>query len=186
MKRSLVALLSFAFVPAVSGTATGQQREKLTGYEKIEIAPFKNKVGENLEAKVIADLHQMVVAKITESKLFAPTLDDKLQFPKRDPEDENKLAVQGTGKDEDGKTLLLFGEIITFNKGSRAKRYMLGGGTGRAEMRANCYLIDKKTGKQLYLFQTFGETNWGMFGGGADKTLKGMANRIVEFFKGKY
>jgi hypothetical protein len=42
------------------------------------------------------------------------------------------------------------------------------------------------TGKQVARFQSFGETNWGAFGGGADKTLKGFANRIVGFLKGKY
>ena len=83
-------------------------------------------------------------------------------------------------------TLILFTEVITFNKGSRAKRYWVGSGTGRAEVRGNCYLLDKSTGEQLYNFQTFGETNWGAFGGGNDKASKGFANRIVNFIKGKY
>jgi hypothetical protein len=72
------------------------------------------------------------------------------------------------------------------NKGSRAKRYLTGGGTGRAELRGDCYLLEKKTGKKVLRFQALGETNWGVFGGGADKTLKGFANRIVSFLKGKY
>ena len=186
MKASALRLTLLALLLAVAGTVAGQIREKLVGYDKIEIVPFKNKVGENLEDKMIADLHQTILRKFAETKLFAASLDEKLQFPKKDSDDDNKLAVSGTNKEEDGNTLLLFGEIITFNKGSRAKRYTLGGGTGRAEMRANCYLVDKKTGKQLYNFQTFGETNWGAFGGGSDKTLKGMANRILEFIKGKY
>ncbi len=140
-------LLAIAF--AVAGTAAGQAknqlREKLVGYEKIEIAPFKNKVGENLENKMISDLHLTILGKFAETRIFAASLDEKRAFPKRDPDDENKLLVLGTNNDEDAKTLLLFGEIITFNKGSRAKRYVIGGGTGRAEMRANCYLVDKET-----------------------------------------
>jgi hypothetical protein len=167
-------------------SATAQLREKLVGYEKIEIGPFKNKIGENLDDKVLAELHKTIVDKINESKMFSASLEQTLKFPRRDPDDDNSLTYPGTNNDQDSKTLLLFGEVITFNKGSQTKRWLLGGGTGRAEMRANCYLIDKKTGKQLYNFQTFGETNWGVLGGGADKTYKGMANRILEFFKGKY
>ncbi len=181
-KRWAVLLI---FLLALTTYAAQSAREKVVGYDKIELAPFRNKVGDTLDEKTIADLHAMIVQKINESKLFAADVNKDLTFPKKDPDDDNKVVFVGSDKDQDGKTIVLFGEIITFNKGSRAKRYALGGGTGRAEMRANCYLVDKKTGKQLYNFQTFGETNWGMFGGGGDKTLKGMANRLVDFLKGK-
>src|SRR5260370_39495505 len=100
----------------------------------------------------------MIVQKINESKLFGADINKDLTFPKKDPDDDNKVVFAGTAKDDDEKTVILFGEFITFNKGSRAKRYMLCGGTGGAELRANCYLLDKKTGKQLYNFQTFEET----------------------------
>ncbi len=178
-----VSLLSLLM--SLTAYADQSKREKLIGYRKIEVAPFRNKVGDTLDEKTITDLHAMIVEKITDSKLFGADINQDLKFPKKDENDDNQVVFAGTGKDDDDKTLVLFGEIITFNKGSRAKRYMLGGGTGRAEMRANCYLVDKKTGKQFYNFQTFGETNWGAFGGGADKTLKGMSNRIVDFLKGK-
>ena len=175
----------FIFLLALGAYAAQSKREKLIGYDKIELAPFRNKVGDTLDEKSIAEVQTMVIQKINESKLFNADGNKDLSFPKKDPDDDNKVVFAGTSKDEDEKTLVLFGEIITFNKGSRAKRYLIGGGTGRAEMRANCFLVDKKTGKQLYNFQTFGETNWGAFGGGADKTAKGMANRVVDFLKGK-
>lgn len=175
----------FIFVMALAAYADQSKREKLIPYGKIEVAPFRNKVGDTLDEKTIAEVHTMIVEKINESKLFGAGMNNDLSFPKKDPDDDNKVVFAGTNKDDDDKTLILFGEFITFNKGSRAKRYMLGGGTGRAELRANCYLVDKKTGKQLYNFQTFGETNWGAFGGGADKTQKGMSNRLVDFLKGK-
>jgi hypothetical protein len=184
-RRHWASAFLFIFLVTLTGYAGQSKREKLIGYDKIELAPFRNKVGDTLDEKTIADLHVMMVQKINESKLFSADMNKDLNFPKKDSEDDNKVVFAGTNKDDDEKTLILFGEIITFNKGSRTKRYMLGGGTGRAEMRANCYLVDKKTGKQLYNFQTFGETNWGAFGGGADKTQKGMANRLVDFLKGK-
>lgn len=175
----------FLFLLAVAVHAGQSKREKLIPYEKLELAPLRNKVGDTLDQKSVTDLETVILEKINESKVFAAGMNKDLAYPKKDSNDDNKVVFEGSKKDDDAKTLVLFGEIITFNKGSRAKRYMLGGGTGRAEMRANCFLVDKKTGEQLYNFQTFGETNWGMFGGGGDKTLKGMANRLVNFLKGK-
>jgi hypothetical protein len=185
MKVQKYCVFLFVLLLAVAAYADQTKREKLIGYTKIELAPMRNKVGDTIEEKTITETQAMIVQKINESKLFTADMNNDLAFPKKDPNDDNKVVFAGTSKDDDDKTLVLFGEIITFNKGSRAKRYLVGGGTGRAEMRANCYLVDKKTGKQFYNFQTFGETNWGAFGGGADKTSKGMANRIVDFLKGK-
>jgi Domain of unknown function (DUF4410) len=165
--------------------AADKLKEKLSGYNKVEVAPFRNKVGEVLEQQTITDLQARVVNSINESKLLTAAENTELKFPKKDSDDDTKVVFTGTGKDDDKTTMVLFSEIITFNKGSRAKRYLVGGGTGRAELRGNCYIVDKMTGKQIYNFQTFGETNWGLAGGGADKTLKGYASRIIDFLKGK-
>jgi hypothetical protein len=185
MRRTIVTLgiLVAALGPAQAGE---KLREALQGYDKIEVAEFRNKVGENLQAEMVADLQTRVVKAVEESKLIPAGSNQDLKFPRKDPSDDTKLAWQGTGDEADAKTLVLFAEMITFNKGSRAKRYLLGNGTGRAELRGDCYILDKKTGRQIFRFQSFGETNWGAFGGGADKTLKGFANRIVNFLKGKY
>ena len=185
MKGNRFWALLFVFLTALAAYAGENKREKLIGYSKIEVASIHNKVGDTLDEKTITETQAMFVQKINESKLFSADSNKDIAFPKKDADDDNKVVFAGTNKDDDGQILVLFSEIITFNKGSRAKRYLIGGGTGRAEMRANCYLVDKKTGKQLYNFQTFGETNWGAFGGGADKTQKGMANRVVDFLKGK-
>jgi len=184
---SLLLALTAVLLPGVLSSGTiGKVREKLDGYDRIEVAPIRNKVGDVLDTKTLTELQDMIVETINESKLMAAALDASAAFPKRNPDDDTKLVFEGTGKDEDKGTLVLFTEIITFNKGSRAKRYWVGGGSGRAELRGNCYLMDKSTGEQLYNFQTFGESNWGLFGGGNDKAPKGFANRIVNFIKGKY
>lgn len=179
-------VLTTLLLPMLSSATTGKVREKLTGYDRIEVAALRNKVGDVLDAKTLTEIQDTIVSAINESKLMGAVLDPTVEFPKKDPDNDIKLVFTGTGKDEDKTTLILFTEVITFNKGSRAKRYWVGGGTGRAEVRGNCYLLDKSTGEQLYNFQTFGETNWGLFGGGNDKSSKGFANRIVNFIKGKY
>jgi hypothetical protein len=176
-------MLLAALSPAA---AADKLREAIQSYDKIEVGEFRNKVGDNLGSEMVTDLQGRVVEAVNASKLIAAGHNPELKFPLKDPADDTKLAWRGTGDDTDSKTLVLFSELITLNKGSRAKRYFIGGGTGRAELRGDCYLLDKKTGKQIFRFQSFGETNWGAFGGGADKTLKGFANRIVSFLKGKY
>lgn len=184
---SRLLVLTALLLPSLRSSPTiGKVREKLDGYDRIEVAALRNKVGDVLDAKTLTEMQDMIVKAINESKLMAAALDPTVEFPKKDPDNDIRLMFQGTGKDEDKSTLILFTEVISFNKGSRAKRYWVGGGSGRAEVRGNCYLLDKSTGEQLYNFQTFGETNWGAFGGGNDKASKGFANRIVNFIKGKY
>lgn len=182
----LLALTALLLPNVLSSAIIGKVRDKLDGYDRIEVATLRNKVGDVLDAKILTELESTIVKAINESKLMAAAVEPSVEFPKKNPDDDLKLVFQGSGQDADKSTLILFTEIITYNKGSRAKRYWVGGGTGRAELRGNCYLVDRSTGNQLYYFQTFGETNWGAFGGGNDKALKGFANRIVGFIKGKY
>ncbi len=185
MKGLSFCLTIFTLLTAASYAVAGEVREKLSGYQKIEVAPFRNSVGQSVDDKLLAHLHQMVVNRINESKLFTASFNQQLRIPKKDPQNSTKLAFEGTSNAEDAKTLVLFGDIVLFNKGSRAKRYVGGTGEGRSELVANCFLVDKKSGTQLYSFESFGETNYGLMGGGFDKTLKGFANRIVGFLKGQ-
>lgn len=178
----LVAVLLPSTLP---GGTIGSVREKLSGYDRIEVGALRNNVGESIEEKTLTELQDAIVKALNESKLMGATLDASIEFPKKDPNDDTKLLFQGTGNDEDKSTLILFSEIIAYKKGSRAKRYFVGFGAGKTELQGNCYLVDKSTGEQLYHFQTFGEANFGAFGGGSDKALKGFANRIVNFIKGK-
>src|SRR5262249_50760238 len=143
--KQQIAAIGIALLTLASGSAADRLREKLDGYSKIEVVGFRNKVGDVLENSVITDLQGRVVKAINDSNLLTATEHSALKFPKKDGEDDTKVAFEGSRKEEDKGTLVLFSEIITFNKGSRAKRYMLGGGTGRAELRGNCYIVDKMT-----------------------------------------
>ncbi len=181
-----IQLLVMGILVACTASAADKLRAELSSFAAIEVAPFRNKVGASLKEPIVADLQERLVKSINESKLLAATRNTTLKFPKKDSDDDTKVVFEGTGKEEDKAVLVLFSEVITFSKGSRAKRYLLGDGTGREELRGNCYIVDKRTGAQLINFQTFGETNWGIAGGGADKTLKGYTNRIVSVLKGRY
>src|SRR5260370_8150496 len=129
------------FLLALTAYADQSKREKLNPYAKIELGPFRNKVGDTLDDKTIADVHSMIVQKINESKLFRADINKDLNFPKKDPNDDNKAVFAGTNKDDDEKTLILFGEFITFNKASRAKRHMLAGPTPRPHIPPNSFQV---------------------------------------------
>lgn len=100
--------------------AADKLREQLVGYDKFEVAEFRNKVGENLENQVVADLQTRILQAINQSKLITASTNPELRFPRKDPSDDTKLAWQGTAEDADGRTLVLFSELITFNKGNVA------------------------------------------------------------------
>src|SRR5689334_9916026 len=121
--------------------AADKLREPIQNYDNLEVTDFRNKIGENLSGAMVSDLQARVTEAVNASKLIAAVANPNLKFPKKDAADDTKLAWPGTGDDADARTLVLFSELITFNKGSRAKRYLIGGGTGRAELRGDCYLV---------------------------------------------
>ncbi len=181
MKRVVTVVLLILSVILVGFSIT--VRDKLASYQRIEIVPFKNKVGDTFSEAMLADLHLAVLKSLTDSKLLTASFNSDLKFPEGNPQENTHVVFEGTGKDDDNKTLLLLGEIVSFNKGSRTKRYLIGLGGG--ELRANCFLLDKKTGRQLYNFQPYGEILGGMMGGETYIFYKGLAIRIVKFLKGK-
>ena len=50
---------------------------------------------------------------------------------KKYPDVDTNVAYSGSASKQDAQTLILVDEIITFNKGSRAKRYLVGGGADK-------------------------------------------------------
>src|SRR5512139_1237223 len=112
----LRSILGFGMLMAALGPvrAADNLRAAIQSYEKIEVAEFRNKVGENLESEMVTDLQGRVVEAVNASKLIAAGPNPELKFPMKDPSDDTKLAWQGTGDNADAKTLVVFSELITF------------------------------------------------------------------------
>jgi hypothetical protein len=80
------------------------------------------------------------------------------------------------------KTLLLTLQVKLFKRGSRAKRYFVGFGTGKSALDGDLIFTDKETGKVVYTAQVSHETTGGIFGG---SSFNGVGDQVADIIKRK-
>ena len=93
-------------------------------------------------------------------------------------------ATRSTGKSEG--VLVVKGTLLSYEKGSRAKRYFIGFGAGKAFSTVKCVFIDKSTGEQVLEATFDGELSLGVFGGEAKRAYEGVVKAIVDYFNDNY
>ncbi len=76
--------------------------------------------------------------------------------------------------------------LLSYEKGSRAKRYFIGFGAGKAYSTVKCEFIDKSTGEQVLEATFDGELSLGVFGGEAKRAYEGVVKAIVDYFNDNY
>jgi len=81
-----------------------------------------------------------------------------------------------------GKTLLLSLQVKFFKRGSRAKRYLIGFGTGKSALDGDIIFTDKETGKVVYTAQVSHEVSGGIFGG---SSFDGVGDQVASIIKRK-
>jgi hypothetical protein len=81
-----------------------------------------------------------------------------------------------------GRTLLLSLQVKFFKRGSRAKRYFVGFGTGKSALDGDLIFTDKETGKVVYTAQVSHETTGGFFGG---ESFEGVGAQVASIIKRK-
>lgn len=81
-----------------------------------------------------------------------------------------------------GRTLLLSLQVKFFKRGSRAKRYFVGFGTGKSALDGDLIFTDKETGKVVYTAQVSHETTGGFFGG---ESFDGVGAQVASIIKRK-
>jgi len=92
--------------------------------------------------------------------------------------------VERGGEATGDSTLLLKGQVVHYNPGSRAARYLLGGlGGGKGSIVIQVSFIDKISGNSLSEASFEGEIKAGAFGGGIGETHVAIAKEIVQFMK---
>lgn len=98
-----------------------------------------------------------------------------------------KLFSQITpSTDETNRVLLLDCIILSYEKGSRAKRYFFGFGAGKASSILQCVFIDKTTSQKVSKANFEGELTMGIFGGSVDEAQGAVVNAIIEYVKQQY
>ena len=92
-----------------------------------------------------------------------------------------KEVVLSTDKTTD--VLLMQGTVISYEEGSRAKRYWIGFGSGKAYCTIQVIFINKETGEELSRTNFDGELAMGLFGGDADEAVDGVVEAFIDYMK---
>ncbi len=88
--------------------------------------------------------------------------------------------VRGGRTNATEKTLIVTLNVKFFKRGSRAKRYLVGFGTGKSALDGDLIFTDKETGKVVYTAQVSHETTGGLFGGSSFDGVGGQVASIIK------
>lgn len=149
-------------------TIVEPRKKELTDYNTLEIRDFKS----NLK-----DKESEALSAGFADKLYQNIMEDRKAHPN---EVVFKEIVRQTDK-IDG-VLLLDGTLISFEKGSRAKRYFIGFGSGKAYCTIQSVFTDKKTDEQILKLNFDGELSMGLFGGSEEEAAQGVVESYLDYF----
>ncbi len=131
-------------------------------FDVLEIPEFRTTVTEEVDPEILQMIPERTAEKLEEKGIF-------------------REVTRATDQSEG--VLVMEGLLISYETGSRAKRYFLGMGTGKAYCTVQCTFRDKATNKELAKLNFEGEVGGGLFGGGAKDSAKGVVNAIVDYLK---
>ena len=82
--------------------------------------------------------------------------------------------------------LRLEGLILSYEKGSRAKRYVIGLGTGKSYMTLRVVMINKANGEKVFEGDFEGEISGGFLGGSSRSTENAVVDEVGDYFKERF
>ena len=174
MKKISTYMLMLLVIGSITGcfhryTIVELPTKSLTDFSILEISQFKTKLNDN-KAKGLASrfayrLHWAV----------------KTHREKNPADIIYKEVTLNT--DQTKGVLLMQGTIIRYTEGSRAKRYWIGLGAGKAHCKIQVIFINKETGEELSRTNFDGVLAMGVFGGDADKAVDGVVDAFIDYMK---
>lgn len=174
MKSVIAVFVSIAVLLLVSACASHRytvvepQKKELTDYSILEIKDFKCNLGDR-DSKALA-------ARFAD-KLYENVMKDRQEHP-----DEVIFEQVVRRTDKTDGVLMLDGTVTSFEKGSRAKRYFIGFGAGKAYCTIQSVFTDKKTGEQILKLNFDGELSMGIFGGSEEEAVQGVVEAYLDYF----
>lgn len=174
MKQISTYMLMLFVIGGISGcfhryTVVELPTKSLTDYRILEISEFKTNLND-AKSRSLANR-------------FAYRLHWAIKnYREKNPEDIIYEEVTlSTGKTKG--VLLMQGTIIKFDEGSRAKRYWIGLGAGKAHCKIQVIFINKETGEELSRTNFDGMLVMGVFGGDSDKAVDGVVDAFINYMK---
>ncbi|HWQ37738.1 MAG TPA: DUF4410 domain-containing protein [Burkholderiales bacterium] len=141
----------------------------------MEVGSFGTNVNSDAARNLAATLPQRIATTLREAK---HSKTNKPLF--------EKVALAQEAQAGGGNVLFLTGTIVSLEEGSRAKRYFIGFGSGKAFTTVECTFTDKSSGAKVARATFDGELSMGLFGGSADEATQGVLNSIVKYINDNY
>jgi hypothetical protein len=169
--RILIAAITImAFLAACAShryTVVEPPKASLTNYSVLEIPEFDS----NLKSAEAVEL-----AKVFGDRLMREIASYRAQHPEDVVYD---TVVKSTDRVDD--VLVMQGTVISYEEGSRAKRYFIGLGSGKAYCTIQVKFLDKATGEELARTNFDGELMGGIFGGSAEEAVDGTVKAFLDY-----
>ena len=174
MKKNLTYMLILLVIGSITGcthryTVVELPTRSLTDYRVLEISKFQSNLNDagsrGLASKFAGRLRWAV-----------------MKHREKNPEDiVYEEVTLNTDKTEG--VLLMQGTITSYEEGSRAKRYWIGFGAGKAHCTIQVIFINKETGEELSRTNFDGVLAMGVFGGDANKAVDGVVGAFLDYMK---
>ncbi|MGB5132239.1 MAG: DUF4410 domain-containing protein [Steroidobacteraceae bacterium] len=168
---TLMALLAVALGGCGSSryTMVDPPKQEVSSFKVLEIGTFTS---------ALADQDSRDLAQRFADQLHAAVMKDREKNPGKSIFDE---VVRAT--DRTDKVLRLDGTVVSFEKGSRAKRYFIGFGAGKAFCTIQAVFTDKATAQQVLKANFDGEFSMSFFGGSADEAVDSVVKAFIDYFR---
>jgi hypothetical protein len=96
------------------------------------------------------------------------------------------FATVTRSTDKADGVLVMQSVLQSYEKGSRAARYIIGFGAGKASCTVQCVFTDKRSGNQILKANFEGELSMGIAGGSAKQAAGKVYDKILEYLKKNY
>lgn len=137
-------------------------------YQNVEVEKFAIRQGVEYPVEKIDPLMAIIVHELREVPAFSAVA---------------MVGEAGAPASAETATLKISGEIVKFDKGNRAMRYVIGMGTGKTKIIVNVKFIDVKTGETVLETIVDGDISKGIFGGNNADARSEVADEIVKVAK---
>lgn len=161
----------------ISGCASSRtqilQPKKIgfSNYPVIEVVDFDNNIGGEVPFGMVQELPNSLAKELTALNLFKVV---------------NRIPLENMAAPAE-KTLVLKGNIIEFNPGSRGKRYWGGMlGWGKGFMTIQLTALDKKSREEIFKGNVGSELSGGFFGGSFEGAVEKLQEEMVKCIQINY
>jgi len=173
MKVFKYLFLSISVCLMFASMAFAQQAETTKKlYNNIEVEKFTIRQGVEFPTDKIDPLAEIIIHELREVPAFSQVSLVGGATTQTSTEPATEVS-----------TLKISGEVVKFDKGNRAMRYMIGMGTGKTKIIVNVKFIDAKTGAVVLEQIVDGDISKGIFGGNNADARSEVADEIVKIAK---